>query len=502
MKLTVSHKVFSVTALAALALSAALFVTFRQFAAVQANNDRVLLLASALQSQQYADMMHDALRGDAIAAMLAAHQDDQTMLKDVTKDFEEHAAALREKMAENQARPLDADIKQHLAAVATPLEHYVKVVGETVTLAQKDVAAAKAKFPFLQQSFREMEKAMEGFSDSIESAATRTNEESVGHFRAFKTRVVGTVALGLVLLTLLSWIVARSIPRPFATIITRLQAAAEANADSSSVISESSKHLAQGASSQAASLEETSASLEEISSMAKNNAANAARAKDLAQQARRAADAGTQNVEAMNQAMAAIKASSDGIAQIIKTIDEIAFQTNILALNAAVEAARAGEAGAGFAVVAEEVRALAQRSATAAKETAAKIDDSVGKSRHGAEVCAKVATGLQEITTKSRQVDELVGEIAQASSEQTTGIQQVNQAVGEMDKIVQAGAARAEEGASIGEQLIAQSTELKQCVGELAQLVGGRRTDAASPAGHQLAPPTKTLRPVLAENAA
>ena len=180
----------------------------------------------------------------------------------------------------------------------------------------------------------------------------------------------------------------------------------------------------------------------------------------------------------MNHAMDAIKASSDGIAKIIKTIDEIAFQTNILALNAAVEAARAGEAGAGFAVVAEEVRALAQRSATAAMETADKIDDSVTKSRHGAEVCAKVATGLKEIATKSRQVDELVSEIATASCEQTQGIEQLNLAVSQMDKVVQDSAARAEEGASVAHELISPSSALEQNILELSNLVGGKNSHA------------------------
>ena len=212
--------------------------------------------------------------------------------------------------------------------------------------------------------------------------------------------------------------------------------------------------------------------------MAKRNADSARRANELTRQTRTAAEAGTHDVEAMNLAMDAIKASSDGIAKIIKTIDEIAFQTNILALNAAVEAARAGEAGAGFAVVAEEVRALAQRSATAAKETAEKIDDSVSKSRHGAEVCSKVATGLKEIATKSRQVDELVGEIATASTEQTQGIEQVNNAVSQMDQVVQASAARAEEGASVAQELISQSQVLDHNVAELSRLVGGRDPQA------------------------
>src|SRR3954451_11463268 len=128
--------------------------------------------------------------------------------------------------------------------------------------------------------------------------------------------------------------------------------------------------------------------------MAKRNADRAMRANELTRQTRTAADAGTQNVEAMNHAMDAIKASSDGIAKIIKTIDEIAFQTNILALNAAVEAARAGEAGAGFAVVADEVRSLAQRSAAAAKETADKIEGAIVNSRKGSQCTAKVEESL------------------------------------------------------------------------------------------------------------
>jgi len=494
MKLTVTHKVFSITGLATLALGASLLVTFREFASLQTNNDRVLLLASTLQSQQYADMMHDALRGDAIAALFAAQHADQAMLDDAARDFDEHAATIRAKMAENAARPLDPDMKQRLAAISTPLENYVGVVGEIVALARRDQVAAGAKFPVLQQSFREMEEVMENFSDVIETAATRTNRTSVEGFRAFRVNVLVTALSGLVLLVALSWLVARSIPRPFAAVIARLQQAAAANAGSSGLISANSSQVARGASAQAASLEESSASLEEISSMARNNASNAGRAKELARQARHAADTGTQDVAAMNEAMAAIKTSSDGIAQIIKTIDEIAFQTNILALNAAVEAARAGEAGAGFAVVAEEVRALAQRSATAARESAAKIEDAVSKSRHGAEVCGKVARSLDEIVTQARGVDDLVAQIAQASSEQTTGISQVNQAVSQMDRIVQAGAAQAEEGASVAEQLTAQASELKGCVEELARLVGGGRTTAHHPGLSAPATTRKTPR--------
>ncbi len=485
MKLSVSHKVFSLTIAATLVFGLVLTGVFRQFGVIRTNNDRVLLLANALQTQQYADMMHDALRGDATAAILAAQHKDEDQMKEVDNDYRDHAAEIRSRMQENKRRDLGPLVGQKLADITAPLESYITIVGETIAYAHKDVPSAEANFPKLQKSFHEMEDALAALSDTIESVAKEANAASAASLGSFLRDVAIMSAIALVALVVLSLVIARSIPRPFAAIIRQLGDAAEGNTESSRLISENSSSLANGASSQAASLEETSASLEEISSMAKNNSEGAGRAKDLAQQARKAADAGTQDVEAMNHAMAAIKASADGIAKIIKTIDEIAFQTNILALNAAVEAARAGEAGAGFAVVAEEVRALAQRSATAARETAEKIEDSVTKSRHGAEVCAKVAAGLQEITSKSRQVDELVGEIARASSEQTTGISQVNQAVSQMDKVIQASAAKAEEGASVAEELIAQSANLKSCVTQLSQLVGGGQAEAKSGPGRQ-----------------
>jgi methyl-accepting chemotaxis protein len=177
---------------------------------------------------------------------------------------------------------------------------------------------------------------------------------------------------------------------------------------------------------------------------------------------------------AMALAMSTIKASSDDIAKIIKTIDEIAFQTNILALNAAIEAARAGEAGLGFAVVAEEVRALAHRSATAAKETAAKIEDSVAKSQQGAQISSEVAASFETIQQQIRHLDALVGEIATASHEQTQGLSQVTTAVSQMDQITQANAATAEETAAASQELNTQATALSEAVASLRSVIGDK----------------------------
>jgi methyl-accepting chemotaxis protein len=225
-------------------------------------------------------------------------------------------------------------------------------------------------------------------------------------------------------------------------------------ASAAAQVSTASQTLAEGASEQAASIEETGSSLEELAAMTRRNAENSKQA---------------------NAAMEAIKTSSDDIAKIIKTIDEIAFQTNILALNAAVEAARAGEAGMGFAVVADEVRNLAQRSAQAAKETAAKIEGAMDRSNQGVQISGKVARALNEIVTKAREVDDLASEVAHASGEQTQGITQINSAVGQMDKVTQSNAATAEESAAAAEELNAQAETMKQSVAELLKLVGGRQ---------------------------
>jgi len=304
--------------------------------------------------------------------------------------------------------------------------------------------------------------------------------------------LVTAAVIGLTLAV--SWWIVRVITRNLLTVASTLADGAEQLRGSASQVSASSQTMAAGASEQAASLEETSSSLEEIASMTRRNAEAAGQAKALAGQTRAAADSGSTEMVVMQRAMDDIKGAASGIAKIVKSIDEIAFQTNILALNAAVEAARAGEAGAGFAVVADEVRALAQRSASAAKETAEQIEASVAKSAHGVEISEKVAVHFSEIVEKARQMDTLVAEIATASTEQTQGIEQVNVAVSQMDTVTQANAATAEESAAGAEALSSQSEELTAVVGQMLDLVGGVRANDAR--GRPGLPKVGGVRPV------
>ena len=306
--------------------------------------------------------------------------------------------------------------------------------------------------------------------------------------KAAGTAVVYAASLAgvsIVIALIAGWFIIRSVSRALGFITHSLDESAAQVAAAAGEVSASSQSLADGSSEQAASLEETSSSLEELSSMTKRNADSASSAKALSGETRHAAEAGNNDMTEMRSAMDAIKTSSSDIAKIIKTIDEIAFQTNILALNAAVEAARAGEAGAGFAVVAEEVRALAQRSANSAKETAEKIEVAIRNGDHGVVISSKVAQSLGVIVEKARKVDELVAEIATASQEQNQGIGQINTAVSQMDKVTQSNAASAEETAAAAEELNAQSVALKDAVASLQVLVGGSRQ---APAGLAAAP--------------
>lgn len=307
--------------------------------------------------------------------------------------------------------------------------------------------------------------------------------------------------IGIAFGVLLAWLITRGVTRRITEVAARLATESDKTAAAALQVAQASQSMASGASQQAASLEETSSSLHEMASMTGRNSENAQNAKALANQARQTADAGAVEMEQMKTAMAAIKGSSTEISKIIKTIDEIAFQTNILALNAAVEAARAGEAGLGFAVVADEVRNLAQRCAGAAKETADKISASAEKSEQGARISEKMAVNLGAIVEKTRQLDERIAEIAQSSHEQSEGIGQLNTAVASMDKITQDNAALAEESSASAEELKSQAEQVRRAVAELMRMARGSDAEGAeaSRTDHHAGPASTPRSPAVSQ---
>jgi methyl-accepting chemotaxis protein len=449
--------------------------------------DEIKAFTEAPKLQQRADKLAlaNAIRGEGNAARIAVFKSqalrDPKLVEDglkgfegMDKNFEELLAMLTVQADKDELKQVQTDAHTYRDAMKATMDDDVALV----ELGNKRLEA------YTRAAVIVSDTQDTGMKRTVEAANASTQKLASASW----TMIVGLlVALGVGVVVAFSII--RNSNRILTSIAKTLDEGSNQVVCAASQVSGSSQSLAEGASEQAASLEETSSSLEEMASMTKRNSENSQKANELAKEARTAADKGVGDMQAMSTAMEAIKVSSDDIAKIIKTIDEIAFQTNILALNAAVEAARAGEAGMGFAVVADEVRNLAQRSAQAAKETAAKIEGAITKTGQGVEISRKVSETLNEIVTKARQVDELAAEVASASREQTQGIGQVNTAVGQMDKVTQSNAANAEESAAAAEELNAQAEAMKHSVADLLNLVGG---------SHQAAAPRKTVSPARA----
>jgi methyl-accepting chemotaxis protein len=281
--------------------------------------------------------------------------------------------------------------------------------------------------------------------------------------------LVGGVAILMALLIL----VVRSVVGPITRISGGLDAGADQVASASSEVATTSQSLADGAAQQASAIEETSSSLEEMSSMTKRNAENAGAAKELMAETRAIVSKVNDHMIGMASAIQEVTKTSEETSKIVKTIDEIAFQTNLLALNAAVEAARAGEAGAGFAVVAEEVRNLAMRAADAARNTTVLIENTIKVVRKSSELTTQTQEIFKENVEIAGKVGSLVDEIASASQEQSQGIDQINKAVSAMDKVVQDTAASAEESAAAAEELSSQAATMKGMVLDVSSLIMG-----------------------------
>jgi methyl-accepting chemotaxis protein-1 (serine sensor receptor) len=449
------------------------------------------------------------------------------------KAFEKYSAAFTKTEAEVQARL--AALKVMLTGAgrdAADLEKLAashRELGDKYRSALKSYDSADGKSPQRVDTAvtgidRAPTKAMDGLVAAIQEMGAQRQAEAAREHRRLQMTFLALALAVTLPFAAIGWWLTRSITRPLDGVVRRLRDLAEGEGDltkrlevrtrdelgqvsasfnafmdklhdiiaeakatadhvatAAQELSAASDHISQTTQEQASSLEETAAALEEITGTVKQSADNARQANRLAVGSRDVAEKGGQVVRDAVTSMAGINQASKRIADIVTTIDEIAFQTNLLALNAAVEAARAGEQGRGFAVVASEVRNLAQRSAMAAKEIKGLIQDSVAKVEAGSELVNRSGETLTEIVGSVKRVTDIIAEIAAASQEQTLGIDQVNVAVARMDQVTQANAAQTEELSSTAQALAEQATGLQALVGGFKVMDGIGAAAAADP---------------------
>lgn len=357
-------------------------------------------------------------------------------------------------------------------------------------------SAAEAKRLYFEQYMPIRERQM-AIVDALDKAAIGASEGRLATASADTSRMaVVAVVAGALVVALLGWAMwtTVAVSRKLGAASITLSDTADGVLRTSREVGRASQSLSQGATEQAASIEQTSASMEEMSSMTRKNADNSRDAANLMGDVDARVQASNQSLAEMVSSMASIQDASQQVAKIIKTIDEIAFQTNILALNAAVEAARAGEAGMGFAVVADEVRKLAQRSAQAARDTAGLIDASLARTQAGTKTVQQVADAIGAITDSVSKVKVLVDEVSAASQQQSQGIEQVTQAIAQMEKVTQTTAATAEESAASSEELNSQAEQALRLVDELKAVVGSSTAGVAAEAPAAAAAPTAAAK--------
>jgi methyl-accepting chemotaxis protein-1 (serine sensor receptor) len=406
------------------------------------------------------------------------------------------------------ALPADSVEKKLSDDVAAKRVIYLKEGGQALIIAIRNKQRADAErllFEKVQPLFASLNTSTEELSNLQMKNAAQSFEASQSLFASISTTTIVGALLGLLIVASSAFSLIRAITRPLQealdhfdaisagdlthrieakssdemgrlmmalskmhqsliTIIGEVRTGTETIATASSQIASGNQDLSSRTEEQASSLEETAASMEELTATVKQNADNARQANQLAVSAAHTAAKGGVVVGHVVDTMVSINESSKKIVDIIGVIDGIAFQTNILALNAAVEAARAGEQGRGFAVVASEVRSLAQRSAGAAKEIKALINDSVAKVVDGTDLVNQAGATMEQIVDSIKRVTDIMGEIAAATQEQSAGIEQVNQAISQMDQVTQQNAALVEEAAAASETMQDQASKLAEAV--------------------------------------
>jgi methyl-accepting chemotaxis protein len=467
-----------------------IFLTFIAYIAFTGMNDLHSTLEklredSTVKMYNYAKLESSVLLLSRYIRSMLLYPDRKSILEEVEKIHEQREnynqirAEIYKTKTNREGLAIRANIDKN-AQICNPLiDKMIELV-----LANKKAEATDYLLQKTEEPMAKWQESVFAANEFVSNDIKKKEDQASKHLNVsiWYMSISGGIALlfGIFIAVFITRSVTRSVNRVTDNIVEGVNQVVSA----SSQLSASSQQLSQGSSEQASAIDEVSATLEETATMLQQNTANTAQAAQLSDQAKESADKGSVEMQDMVNSIREIKRSSDQIAKIIKVIDEIAFQTNILALNAAIEAARAGESGMGFAVVAEEVRNLAQKSAQAAQETSAIIEANISLSGEGVSAAERVQGVLNEITANTKKVNELLSEISAASQEQLQGVDQINLSVAEVATVTQQNAANAEESAAAAEEMTAQAEGMKKMVYELFALINGKDTASKKEQDH------------------
>ncbi len=380
--------------------------------------------------------------------------------------LKESAAGLKSRFKD----PVNRDYMDKILVATGTYELNIVRLFDLQKKADMDKEEKAAQMKVLDKALMVSGREVEKYCLEIRSIQLEQMKKQVSRSIGF---MIGGTLLAVLLGIGLALFITRLITKPVQQVIEGLDGGANQVDAAASEVARSSQFLAEGATEQASAVQETSASLENLSSMTEKNAHHTGQSRVLMDQAKQIIQKADSELEMLIHAVSGISEKSIGIGRIIKTIEDIAFQTNLLALNAAVEAARAGEAGAGFSVVADEVRNLAVKASEAAKNTNVMIEESIDAVKKGASLTESTKEAFSSHRQLFMQISEQINEIEKASREQSEGIFQINKALSEIGKVVQGNAASAEEVAATSEEMSGQAASMKDHIRQLTVLITG-----------------------------
>jgi methyl-accepting chemotaxis protein len=437
----------------------------------QAAMSKALVYMQAIRNQTDADMMHDAIRSDVLESQLLAEGADAG---EVSKSLSEHVARMEKAMRDNQSLPVDAQVRSLISAAVEELNYYSHSSRRVLEARSVSKAEVETRKPEFEQRFKALEGKMEALSDSLEQVATSSRAEAEAFFSKMKWVVGCLTALVVGVLVIIAVWLSSFISALLSRLTGRLSSSLK-------TVSQVSQRLALTSSSQAATQQEQAAAIAETSatsdSVIRGVVESSQQCRQVSQEMRHLnthMSASTKVVQELEVRMTEIESANRNVAEIMKVLDSIAFQTNILALNASIEAARAGQAGAGFAVVADEVRALAQRAADASHQISGHVTESLEKASQGSGQLGLVLGAFAKGKEATERVNQSTASLEAESNRQADSLKEVATTLRSMAGYTADAANRASTGSQLSADLSQEVEQLDEVFREVIELVGQR----------------------------